>query len=127
MLIYVFSPANKFSTHRFLLFVLLIFFSFLPTTQRGSEISTVRCCCFFFNRLFITIYYCFLQPQTKDSIVKPKYRAIKQYSIFWLPACICFYVLFSLLILINTVSRSGFTSRSFVQVVKHYLTVSAYR
>ena len=29
-----------------------------------------------FNRLFITIYYCFLQPQTKDSIVYPKYRAI---------------------------------------------------
>ena len=34
-----------------LLFVLLIFFSFLPTTHRGREISTVRCCC-----------CCFFQP-----------------------------------------------------------------
>ena len=62
----------------------------------------------FFSRLFITIYYCFLQPQTKDSIIKPKYRAIKQYPVFWLPACNCFYVLFSLLILINTKIRLYF-------------------
>ena len=100
MLIYVFSPANKFSTLRFLLFVLLF-------VRYSCEISTVRFFSFF-NRLFITIYYCFLQPQTNDSVVKPNYRAIKQYSIFWLLACICFYVLFSLLILINTKIRLYF-------------------
>ena len=57
----------------------------------------------FFNRLFITIYYCFLQPQTKEvtkeSNVYPKYWAIN--PIFWLLAYIYFYVLFSSPILIE--------------------------